>query len=60
MFLFEEYTGLTTKDKTSEPNVRNSFCLFPYIFDSLKTCSFLWEIIKKAKKNTSFKAEDLI
>ena len=59
MFLFEEYTGLTTKDKTSEPNVRNSFCLFPYIFDSLqlKTCSFLWEIFKKAKENTSFKAK---
>ena len=43
-------TGLPTKDETSKTIVRNLYCLFPYIYDSLqlKTCVFLCEKIGKA------------
>ena len=45
-------TGLPTKDETSKTIVRNLYCLFPYIYDSLqlKTCVFLCEKIGKALK----------
>ena len=29
-------TGLPTKDETSETTVRNLYCLFPYIYDTLQ------------------------
>jgi len=35
-FYIIQYTGLPTKDETSETTVRNLYCLFPYIYDSLQ------------------------
>ena len=47
-----DYTGLPTKDETSKTNVRNVYCLFHNIHDSLqlKTCLFLCQIISQASR----------
>ena len=37
--MFCETTGLTTKNETSETTVRNLYCLFPYIYNSLELYS---------------------
>ena len=34
--LIARHTGLPTKDETLDSIVRNLYCLFPYIYDSLQ------------------------
>ena len=53
---FNDYTGLPTKDETSETTVRNIYCLLHNIHDSLQlqTCSFLCQIIKYAMADYHF------